>query len=57
MTTIEKEIVKEAMKEYDDEFGIVFFFRFFFFGGEKHIRIRTITFKEPRLFSCFDFVR
>lgn len=57
MTTIEKEIVKEAMKEYDDEFGIVFFFFQVFFGGEKHIRIRTITFKEPRLSSCFDFVR
>lgn len=56
MATIEKEIVKEAMKEYDDEFGIVFFFSFFF-GGEKHIRMRTITFKEPRLSSCFDFVR
>ena len=37
MTTIEKEIVEEAMKEYDDEFGIVFFFfQVFFWWGKAY---------------------
>lgn len=39
MTTIEKEIVKEAMKEYDDEFGIVFFFSSFFLVGKSILEL------------------
>lgn len=40
MTTIEKEIVKEAMKEYDDEFGIVFFFfQVFFLVGKSILEL------------------